>query len=107
VAGTGAAQPATVIALSLGRLILLGVYGSLSLALFVMYGLDKAAARRGRRRTPEITLHAVSLAGGWPGALIAQRVFHHKTRKTRFQLVFWGTVIANCLALAWLWFTLR
>lgn len=103
----GSTPSAALIALGLGRLILLGVYGVLSLALFFMYGLDKAAARRGRRRTPEVTLHLVSLAGGWPGALIAQRVFHHKTRKAQFQVVFWGTVVANSLALAWLWVALR
>ena len=87
-------------------MVLLGTYAVLSLTLFVMYGIDKAAARRGGRRTPEIALHLVSVAGGWPGALVAQRVFHHKTRKKSFQLIFWCTVIANGLALVWLWVAL-
>ena len=78
----------------------------LSLTLFVMYGIDKAAARRGRRRIPETALHLVSVAGGWPGALVAQHVFHHKTRKKSFQLIFWCTVVVNCLALACLWVAL-
>jgi uncharacterized membrane protein YsdA (DUF1294 family) len=94
---------AIVIALGAARSVLLGAYGVLSLTLFVMYGVDKAAARRGGRRTPEIALHLFSVAGGWPGALVAQRVFRHKTRKTSFQTIFWCTVIANCAAFAWLW----
>jgi uncharacterized membrane protein YsdA (DUF1294 family) len=84
------------------RLLLLGMYGVLSAATFVTYGMDKSAAENGRRRTPESTLHMLSLAGGWPGALVAQRVFRHKTRKQPFQLVFWCTVIVNSVALAWL-----
>ncbi|MGV8663884.1 DUF1294 domain-containing protein, partial [Pseudomonas aeruginosa] len=33
--------------------------------------------------------------GGWPGALVAQQVFRHKTRKLSFQLVFWGIVLLH------------
>ena len=82
--------------------ILLGAYVVLSTVAFVTYGLDKAAAARGRWRTPEITLHLIAVLGGWPGALLGQRVFRHKTRKQPFRAVFWGTVIVNCLALVWL-----
>lgn len=89
-------------ALGPARIALLAWYAVLSVSLFVMYGMDKAAAEKGRWRTPELTLHLVSLAGGWPGALMAQRVFRHKTRKQPFQTVFWFTVVGNCLALAWL-----
>lgn len=47
-------------------------------------------------------LHLVSLLGGRPGALLAQKVFRHKARKQPFQAVFWVAVLVNCLALAWL-----
>jgi len=73
-----------------------------SVICFVQYGLDKRAARRGRWRIPESTLHLLELAGGWPGALIAQRAFRHKTRKQPFQLLFWCAAAANCAALTWL-----
>lgn len=74
-------------------------FGCVSL---IMYSLDKAAAERGMRRTPEGTLHLVDVLGGWPGALIAQQLSRHKTVKTSFQSVFWFTVVANIAVGAWL-----
>src|SRR5207342_554109 len=66
------------------------------------YAYDKSAASRGRWRTKESTLHIVALLGGWPGALLAQDLFRHKSSKTEFQAVFWTTVVVNCGALVWL-----
>ena len=48
----------------------------------------------------EQTLLTLSLLCGWPGALVAQQVFRHKTRKRSFRRVFWGTVTLNVLLLA-------
>lgn len=81
--------------------ILLAGYGLLSAVAVLTYRADKSAAQQGRWRTPESTLHAIDLVGGWPGALVARRVFRHKTTKQPFRTVFWVTVIVNCVALAW------
>ena len=70
-------------------------YGVTSLILFLLYGIDKRAARRCNRRIPEASLHFLALMGGIPGALLAQQVFRHKTRKTSFQLVTWTIVILH------------
>ncbi len=80
---------------------LLAAYGLFSGVAFMLYGADKAAAEQGRWRTSESTLHTIALLGGWPGALVARRVFRHKTTKQPFRTIFWLTVIANCVALAW------
>jgi len=77
-------------------LALLGVYTVMSAVTFVAYWADKSAARHGRGRTSERTLHILALGGGWPGALVAQRVFRHKTRKQPFRGIFWVTVVSNC-----------
>lgn len=91
-------------AVAAGRLprALLGLYLGASAVAFVAYALDKSAARHERRRTPENTLHLFGLLGGWPGALAAQRLLRHKSRKASFQIVFWGTVGLNGGALGWL-----
>jgi uncharacterized membrane protein YsdA (DUF1294 family)/cold shock CspA family protein len=73
-----------------------------SVAAFALYRADKSAATRGAWRVSESTLQFVSLLGGWPGALLAQRVYRHKTRKQPFQAVFWAAALVNCVALAWL-----
>ena len=88
---------AGVIPVALGAVVL-GLNG----VAYVMYWLDKSAAQRGAQRTPENTLHLVGLAGGWPGALLAQQQFRHKTIKQPFQTVFWCTVVLNVAAVAWL-----
>ena len=69
--------------------IIAGVYGLMSLVTFVAYYFDKRAARLGRPRTPEATLHILELLGGWPGALLAQRLIRHKNAKVGYQVVFW------------------
>jgi uncharacterized membrane protein YsdA (DUF1294 family) len=73
-----------------------------SLACFTLYARDKAAARRGRRRTPERNLLLLGLAGGWPGALLAQQWLRHKTVKHPFRQLFWLTVGCNIAGFCWL-----
>ena len=77
-------------------------YLCMSAIAFAAYAGDKAAARASRRRIPEIRLHMLGLAGGWPGALIAQQTLRHKSSKQRFQAVFWLTVIVHCAVFGWL-----
>jgi len=81
---------------------ILALYIAASVLTFIVYALDKSAAKSGEWRTKENTLHLLSLAGGWPGALIAQQRLRHKTKKQSFRLVFWVTVLLNCGAFAWL-----
>ncbi|MGC4397204.1 DUF1294 domain-containing protein [Hydrogenophaga sp. T2] len=78
------------------------IYAAMSALAFLAYALDKSAATRGRWRTPESTLHLLGLAGGWPGALLAQQLLRHKTSKPAFVSVFWVTVVVNIgLFAAW------
>lgn len=70
-------------------------YLAASLVTFAAYALDKAAAARRDRRTPENTLHLLALAGGWPGALLAQQWLRHKSVKADFRATFWATVVLN------------
>jgi uncharacterized membrane protein YsdA (DUF1294 family)/cold shock CspA family protein len=76
-----------------------GLYVALSVATFVAYAADKSAASKGSWRTPESTLHVLALAGGWPGALLAQQVLRHKSSKQAFRQMFWLTVWLNVMGL--------
>ena len=74
-----------------------------SLATFLVYGWDKRQAVRNAERVPEKTLHLLAVFGGWPGALLAQRIFRHKNRKASFQMVFWLIGLAQAgLLIMWL-----
>ena len=77
---------------------MLWAYMGLSVLAFVAYALDNSAARHGRWRTSEQSLHLFGIAGGWPGALLAQQLLRHKTAKPSFVAVFWGTVVVNVVA---------
>ena len=77
----------------------LALYYGASIITYGCYSRDKTAAQNARRRTPETTLQLMSLLGGWPGALIAQVLLRHKTRKPSFLVGYWCTVIVNCIAL--------
>ncbi len=80
-------------------LFVLIIYAATSLLTFILYWADKRAAKNGTQRTPESTLQLLSLAGGWPGGLFAQRIFRHKSTKKSFQLVYWVTVFLNIAVL--------
>jgi uncharacterized membrane protein YsdA (DUF1294 family)/cold shock CspA family protein len=73
------------------------LYLALSILAFAMYAADKRAAQRGGWRTPENTLLVVGVIGGWPGAIVAQQLLRHKTKKLSFRTRFWLTVVINVL----------
>lgn len=70
----------------------------------LLYGYDKRQAIGGGGRVPEVVLHLVALVGGSPGALIAQILFRHKTRKFKFRLVFVGIIVLQCFAAFCYWY---
>ena len=76
-------------------LLVLGVYVFFSFVTFFVYRRDKYAAEWSDWRTPEKTLHILSILGGWPGALVAQSKLRHKSKKVSFKTVYWLTVIIN------------
>ena len=77
------------------------LYAGASALCFAFYAIDKAAARTGRDRIPESMLLALGFVGGWPGAIVAQQMFRHKTVKRLFRLRFWSSVVANMALFAW------
>lgn len=70
-------------------------YGLASLVCAGLYWHDKRQAQAQGQRIPEKLLHLVELLGGWPGALVAQQLCRHKTRKLSYQVVFWLIVLVH------------
>ncbi len=79
--------------------IFLVLYLFFSIITFVLYWWDKKKAQSEGQRIPEKRLHFYSIIGGWPGALVAQRMLHHKSRKRSFLTVFYVTLALNLAGL--------
>jgi uncharacterized membrane protein YsdA (DUF1294 family) len=73
----------------------MGLVAVTSLASFAAYGFDKRRATTGGRRVPERTLLVLAFLGGWPGSILAQRQFRHKTRKASYLIAFWVVVMLH------------
>jgi uncharacterized membrane protein YsdA (DUF1294 family) len=70
-----------------------------NVATFVVYGIDKLKARRGKWRVPEATLLTLAAVGGSIGAWCGMRVWRHKTLHAKFRYGVPAIIIAQ-IALA-------
>ena len=75
----------------------------MSAFLFVLMGLDKSKARRGRWRVSEKTLFVFALLGGAPGGTAGMFLFRHKTKHWYFRLGFPLLAAAQLALVAWLY----
>lgn len=66
---------------------------------FIAYGIDKLAAIRNDWRVPESDLHMLEFLGGWIGAWLAQKIFHHKTAKKSFQNMYKLMIVLEFVAI--------
>ncbi len=73
----------------------LWLYLGMSAICFAAYGIDKRAAVKRTWRIPESSLLLPGLLGGWPGSILGQQVFRHKTKKSAFRAAFWSSVVLN------------
>ena len=64
---------------------------------FLVFGIDKWKARRGKWRIPEDTLIWMSIAGGSFGALVGMYLFRHKTQKRKFNLGIPAILLAQAI----------
>jgi uncharacterized membrane protein YsdA (DUF1294 family)/cold shock CspA family protein len=80
----------------------LGAYLFVSTVTYFAYAIDKSEAQAGHWRIGENVLQFLALAGGWPGALVAQQILRHKSKKGSFRVVLWIAIVLNCAGFAWL-----
>ncbi len=78
--------------------ILIAAFGAILLIMsviaFILYGVDKAKAKKGAWRIPEAALLGWGFFGGAIGALMSMNTFRHKTK----HWYFWAV---NILGLIW------
>ena len=84
------------------RGILLIYFVGINLVTFLLYGVDKWKARKGRWRIPEDSLIWLAVAGGSIGALGAMFLFRHKTRHLKFILGIPAILLLQVLLVFWL-----
>jgi uncharacterized membrane protein YsdA (DUF1294 family) len=73
--------------------------GGVSIASFFTYAYDKSIAGHGITRVPEAVLHLLTALGGTLGSFAAMRIFHHKTLKRPFQMIFWAIVAIQAVVI--------
>ncbi|MCP4159239.1 MAG: DUF1294 domain-containing protein [Deltaproteobacteria bacterium] len=73
------------------------IYFVMSLACYAFYYVDKKRAIDEKFRVSEFKLHTIEFFGGWPGGLIAQQRFRHKTQKKPYLYKFWAIVVLHIL----------
>jgi uncharacterized membrane protein YsdA (DUF1294 family) len=52
---------------------------------FLVYGIDKWKAKKGKWRVSEATLLLLAVMGGSIGALLGMKIWHHKTMHKKFR----------------------
>jgi Predicted membrane protein len=86
-------------------LIVIAVFVLLNIISFMMYLSDKKKAIKGKRRTPEKTLLIISFIGPF-GAAAGMSYARHKTKKTKFKLVYVFMMIHIVAIALLLWYYL-
>ena len=66
---------------------------------FIVYGVDKWKAHRGRWRVPEASLLGLTALGGSVGAWLAMQLFRHKTQKKKFRYGVPAILVLQLMAL--------
>ena len=65
--------------------IILGYFLAVNITSFLLYGIDKYKAKKGRWRISEATLLLMAVIGGSIGAWVGMRIWHHKTMHKKFK----------------------
>ena len=80
--------------------IFLVFYIIMNLVTFILYGADKAKAKKGKWRIPEKTLLLFAACFGGLGAFLGMKVFRHKTKHTSFRILVPVCMIIQFILLA-------
>lgn len=66
--------------------IISGIFFTLNLLTFIIYGIDKLKAKKAKWRISETTLLLLAVIGGSIGAWLGLQVWRHKTQHKKFYI---------------------
>ncbi len=81
------------------RNLIFAALAAMNLAAFVLLGVDKARAKAGKRRIPERAIWLAAACFGGLGSIWGMYIFHHKTRKWRFEFGLPALTLAQMILL--------
>lgn len=73
-------------------------------AAFLLCGIDKWKARRGKWRIKENTLLGTAALGGGAGLLLGMKVFRHKTLHKKFTIGVPLILVTEAALVLWMWY---
>lgn len=74
-------------------------YLGINIVLFFSMLIDKKKAIYKKERVPESTLFVMALLGGSVGGFLGMYLFHHKTRKIYFHIIYFIALVLHIAAL--------
>ena len=80
--------------------IFLVFYALMTIVTFILYGVDKGKAKKGRWRIPEKTLLLFAACFGGLGAFLGMKIFRHKTKHTSFKIIVPVSMIIQFILIA-------
>jgi len=83
--------------------IILSYFAILNIITIAVYGWDKYCAKHHKWRTPESTLLLFAVLGGSIGALLAMKLFHHKTLHLKFKYGVPLILVLQIVGLVYVW----
>lgn len=70
---------------------------------FIMMGIDKRRAKKGKWRISEARLMLCVVFGGSIGAFLGMKCFRHKTKHPKFYVGIPVILVVQVLAVVWVW----
>lgn len=71
---------------------------------FFLMGVDKLIAKLDGWRISEATLLGTAFCMGGVGSFLGSRIFHHKTRKKKFQIGLPLAIVVNAAVVVIIWY---
>lgn len=83
------------------KVIIIWYFIIINIVTFYIFWNDKRRARKRKWRIPENTLIGIAAIGGGIGAIVAMNLFHHKTKKMKFKMIYIFIPLHICV-IGWL-----